>query len=70
MNFSLINLIVTPTLSDDLHIKKLVKIAWKIIYSHITDGGLCLRLPTHINDASMLKLCWEMFNSNNQWAVF
>ncbi|GAU35456.1 hypothetical protein TSUD_364120 [Trifolium subterraneum] len=44
-------------------------VAWKKVCAPLDEGGLGLRSLTSINEASNLKLCWELMHSNEDWAV-
>lgn len=46
--------------------KKLVLVAWSQVRKPYMDGGLEIRSTRQMNDASMLKLGWELV-SDNQW---
>lgn len=48
--------------------KKVVIVAWHKVCSPYSEGGLRLRSLRQINDATVLKLCWEFYNSHTQWA--
>jgi len=54
--------------SGDLHNKKLVTAAWKTICTPLEEGGLGIRSLSKLNEASNLKLCWKMLESDNHWA--
>jgi hypothetical protein len=49
--------------SGDISQRKLVTVAWKKICKPFSDGGLGLRSLVTLNDATNLKLCWDLFNS-------
>lgn len=53
--------------SGDIHKRKYVTVAWKVCFP-ISDGGLDLRRIRSINEASMLKMCWDLISSSEQWA--
>ena len=50
--------------------RKLVIVSWNTVCTPIDEGGLGLRSLSKINEASNLKLCWEMMHSDNLWATF
>ncbi|CAJ2645220.1 unnamed protein product [Trifolium pratense] len=54
--------------SGDLLVRKLVTVSWNKMCSPIDEGGLGIRSLSNLNKASNLKLFWELFNSDNQWA--
>lgn len=56
--------------SGDLKSRKLVTVSWKTICTPTDYGGLGLRSISKINEASMVKLCHDMFNGENQWVIF
>lgn len=58
------------TWSGDLDGNKLATVSWKIICNPISFWGLSLRSLTQLNEASNLKLWWELYNFNDQWAIF
>lgn len=55
--------------SGDINKRKLVTVSWRNLCSSTKSDGLGLRSLRAINEASMLKLCWEMYSSDNQWTV-
>jgi exonuclease III len=55
--------------SGDLHQKKLVTVAWKKVCKPTSEGGLGIRSIITLNEASNLKLCWDLLTSQDQWAV-
>jgi hypothetical protein len=55
--------------SGDVSQRKLVTVAWKKVCRPIYDqGGLGIRSLIALNASSNLKLCWDLFTSNEQWA--
>lgn len=56
--------------SGDLNSRKLVIVAWKKVCTPIEEGGLGIRSISMLNDATNLKLGWELMHSHNQWAQF
>jgi len=55
--------------SDDVHTRKVCTVSWKVLCRPWSQGGLDIKSTRLINDASMLKLAWDLFSSNSQWAV-
>lgn len=55
--------------SGDTEKRKLVTVAWNKICKPTDEGGLGLRSLTVLNEAANLKLCWDMLNSNEDWAI-
>lgn len=55
--------------SEDITQRKLVTMAWKMLYRPFDEGGLGLKSLIKINEASNLKLCWNLLNSDEMWAV-
>jgi len=56
--------------SGDIHQKKLVTVAWHKVCKPIKEGGLGIRNLSTINEAGNLKLCWDITQSDLQWATF
>lgn len=56
--------------SGDIYSRKLVTVALSRVCSLIQEGGLGVRSLRAINNATMLKLCWEVQTSNGQCAKF
>ena len=54
--------------SGDINKRKLVTVAWKKVCADIEEGGLGIRSLICLNNATNLKQCWELFNSEEQWA--
>lgn len=54
--------------SGDINKRKLVTIAWKKVCVDTEEGGLGIRSLICLNHATNLKLCWELLNSEEQWA--
>jgi len=46
----------------------LVTVAWKKLCFDYDSGGLGVKSLVCLNEATNLKLCWELFNSEEQWA--
>ncbi|GAU21095.1 hypothetical protein TSUD_10120 [Trifolium subterraneum] len=55
--------------SGDIFQRKLVTVSWKKLCRPYSEGGLGLRSLMNLNEASKLKLCWDLLNSQEQWAV-
>lgn len=55
--------------SGHIDSKKLVTVPWSVMCSSIEEGGLNLRSIKSLNKASMMKLCWNLVSSDDQWAV-
>jgi hypothetical protein len=56
--------------SGDVTQRKLVTVAWHKVCCSFSEGGLGIRSLAKLNQANNLKLCWEFFQSNLQWAQF
>jgi len=56
--------------SGDLDTRKLVIVSWKTICTPILEGGLGIRLLKNLNEASNLKLYWELLYSKNHRLFF
>ncbi|XP_024636247.1 uncharacterized protein [Medicago truncatula] len=54
--------------SGDTSKRKLVTVSWKNICKPYDEGGLGIRSLIKLNEASNLKLCWNLANSDMQWA--
>ena len=54
--------------SRDVSKRKMVTVAWKKICTDYDEGGLGLRSLVTLNSASNLKICWDLMQSNEQWA--
>jgi len=55
--------------SGDVNKRKLVTVAWHKVCKPLDEGGLGIRSLTTLNEASNLKLCWELLSSNQPWAT-
>jgi hypothetical protein len=44
--------------------------AWHKVCTPLNDGGLGIKSLSKLNEATNLKLCWELLQSNMQWAKF
>lgn len=42
--------------------------AWSLVCSPKSSGGLGLRSIRSINKAALMKLTWELVSSNSQWS--
>jgi hypothetical protein len=54
--------------SGDIYTRKMVTVAWKKVCSDYVEGGLGIKSLICLNEATNLKLCWEMLQSHEQWA--
>jgi hypothetical protein len=45
-------------------------VAWHKVCTPFIEGGLGIRFLSKVNEAASLKLCWELLNSDMQWAKF
>ena len=54
--------------SGDTSKRKLVTVSWKKVCRPVSERGLGIRSISCTNQASNLKLCWEMLTSDNSWA--
>lgn len=55
--------------SRDMDKTKLVTMAWKRVCKTINQSGLGLRSLLDLNEASNLKLCWDVMHSKEDWAI-
>jgi hypothetical protein len=55
--------------SGDISQRKLVTVAWKKVCRPYDQGGLGIRSLIVLNESTNLKLCWDMFTSNEHWAI-
>jgi hypothetical protein len=55
--------------SGDLNQRKLVTVGWKKVCKPAAEGGLGIRSIITLNEASNLKLCWDLVNSQDHWAL-
>jgi hypothetical protein len=46
--------------SVDVTQSKLVTVAWHIVCSSFSEGGLGIRSLSKLNQANNLKFCWEL----------
>ncbi|XP_019452189.1 PREDICTED: uncharacterized protein LOC109354244 [Lupinus angustifolius] len=56
--------------SGDTKVKKLVTVAWHKDCCPIKEGGLGIRSIKLLNEASMVKLAWEMNSSSQEWTNY
>lgn len=54
--------------SGDVQKRKLVTVAWKKVCTSYDEGGLDIRSLVTLNEASNLKICWDLMQSEEQWA--
>jgi ribonuclease HI len=54
--------------SGDISKRKLVTVSWANVCQPISEGGLGIRSLFKLNEASNLKLCWDLFHSNEHWS--
>lgn len=54
--------------SVDINKRKLVTIAWKKVCADVDEGGLGIRSLIKLNEATNLKMCWDLLKSKEQWA--
>jgi hypothetical protein len=43
-------------------------VAWKKVCKPYSEGGLGIRSLLSLNEASNLKVCWELLHSQDKWA--
>jgi ribonuclease HI len=55
--------------SGDITKKKLVTVSWKKVCAPLEEGGLGIRSLVSLNAASNMKTCWELIQSDEQWAI-
>lgn len=55
--------------SSNVETRKLVTVAWHKLCSPIHEGGFGIRSLRSINEAAMLKRCWELLSSSCDWAT-
>jgi hypothetical protein len=53
--------------SGDVNKRKLVTVSWKKVCTPYAEGGLGLRSLIKLNEASNLKLCWDLLHSEASW---
>jgi len=54
--------------SGDINQRKLVTVSWHKVCKPIKEGGLGIRNLSDINEAGNLKNCWDIMQSDLQWA--
>lgn len=55
--------------SGDVDKRKLVTVSWYKSCKPLSQGGLGIRSLTSLNEATNLKLCWDLRNSSEPWAL-
>jgi hypothetical protein len=55
--------------SGDSTKRKLVVVSWKKMCRPYDEGGLGIRSLVKLNEASNLKMCWNLANSDENWAI-
>lgn len=55
--------------SGDIYKRKLVTVAWKKVCSSYDEGGLGIRSLIKLNEATNLKMCWDLIQSKEDWAI-
>lgn len=55
--------------SGDVNKKMVVTVAWHGVCTPKLERGLGLRSLKHVNKAAALTLCWELIQSDLQWAT-
>jgi len=55
--------------SGDKDMRKLVTVSWKKVCRPLKQGGLNLRSLISLNNATNLKMCWNMLHSQAAWAT-
>ncbi|MCH82427.1 ribonuclease H protein, partial [Trifolium medium] len=53
----------------DINQRNIVTVAWKKVCKPYSQGGLGIRSLITLNEASNLKLCWDLFQSQEQWVI-
>jgi len=46
-----------------------VIVSWKKVCTDYEEGGLGVKSLIFLNEASNLKLCWDLMHSNEQWST-
>jgi hypothetical protein len=54
--------------SGDINKRKLVTVAWKKVCVPYDEGGLAIKFFISLNEASNLKLCWDLLKSKEDRA--
>lgn len=55
--------------SGDISKRKLVTVSWKNTCKPLSEGGLGIRSLYTLNESTNLKLCWDLLNSQEDWAI-
>jgi ribonuclease HI len=55
--------------AGDINQRKIVTVAWKKVCKPFDQGGLGIRSLIALNEASNLKLCWDLLQSQEHWAI-
>jgi len=55
--------------SGDTDKRKLVTISWKKVCGNYDEGGLGIRSLVNLNQATNLKMCWDLMQSDEDWAI-
>jgi hypothetical protein len=62
-------ILIKTNWSGNSNKKKLVTVAWEKVCAPYEEGGLGLRSLVCINEATNMKLCRELLNSKEDWAI-
>jgi len=54
--------------SGDINQRKLAIVSWHKVCKSVKEGGLGIRKLSDINEVGNLKNCWDIMQSNLQWA--
>lgn len=54
--------------SGDVSKRKLITVAWEKVCSDYDEDGLGIRSLLCLNEATILKICWELLHSEEKWA--
>nr|ABD28670.2 RNA-directed DNA polymerase (Reverse transcriptase) [Medicago truncatula] len=54
--------------SGDVTKRKMVTVAWRKICADYEEGGLGVKSLICLNEATNLKICWNLMQSDEQWA--
>lgn len=55
--------------SGDITKRKLMTISWSKMCKPINEGGFCIRNVSKFNEASDMKLGWDILYSHDAWAI-
>lgn len=55
--------------SGDVSKRKLLTVSWKKSCKPLSEGGLGIRSLSILNESTNLKLCWDLLNSKEDWAL-